>query len=169
MLSTVVVGCSVENDSEDKNISTLKTVLNETYTVPNKELRDILEDTNNYTIIGAEEKTSLSNNLDAYLEKKYQPYFTEEMYDKYTGTYALSYVAPSPENSEMKIRDVYVEPKEKLQNIYDFTAIIEYKKGEGSEVEKYEVKGQANFSESGKIVGFIIRQDSNLSIDIRNN
>lgn len=91
------------------------------------------------------------------------------MYDKYTGTYALSYVAPSPENSEMKIRDVHVEQKEKSQNIYDFTTVIEYKKGDGSEVEKYEVKGQGNFSENGQIVGFIIRQDSNLSMDIRNN
>lgn len=53
MLS-MVVGCSAENDSEDKNIRTLETVLNETFTVPNKELRDILEDPNNYTIIGAE-------------------------------------------------------------------------------------------------------------------
>ncbi|WP_400247360.1 hypothetical protein AB3U99_10375 [Niallia sp. JL1B1071] len=165
----MVVGCSAENDSEDKNSRTLEMVLNETFTVPNKELRDILEDPNNYTIIGAEEKTSLSNNLDAYIEKKYKAYFTEEMYDKYTGTYALSYVAPSPENSEMKIRDVYVEQKEKLQNIYDFTAIIDYKKGDGSEVEKYEVKGQANFSENGKIAAFMIRQDSNLSLDIRSN
>ncbi|MER2060222.1 MAG: hypothetical protein ABTA16_15490, partial [Niallia sp.] len=163
------VGCSAENDSEDKNISTLKTVLNETYTVPNKELRDILEDPSNFTVIGAEEKTSLSNNLDAYLEKKYQPYFTEEMYDKYIGTYALSYVAPSPGNSVMKIKDVEVEQTEKMQNIYDFTAIIDYKKVEGSKVEKYEVKGQVNFSENGKIVGFNIRQDSNLSMDIRNN
>jgi hypothetical protein len=74
MLS-MVVGCSAENDSEDKNSRTLETVLNETFTVP-KEIR---------------------------------------------------------------------------------------------EVEKYEVKGQANFSENGRIVGFIIRQDSNLSMDIRNN
>lgn len=168
MLS-MVVGCSAENDSEDKNIRTLETVLNETFAVPNKELRDILEDPNNYTIIGAEEKTNSTNNLDAYLEKKYKAYFTDEMYDKYTGTYALSYVAPSPENSEMKIKDIQVEQKGKLQNIYDFTTIIDYKKGDGSEIEKYEVKGQANFSENGKIVGFIIRQDSNLSMDIRNN
>lgn len=143
--------------------------MNETFTVPNKELRDILEDPNNYTIIAAKEKTYSTNNLDAYLVKKYKAYFTDEMYDKYTGTYALSYVAPSPENSEMKIRDVYVEQKEKWQHIYDFTAIIDYKKGDGSEIKKYEVKGQANFSENGKIVGFMIRQDSNLSIDIRSN
>lgn len=42
---------SAEADSKDKNITTLETVLNEIFTVPNKELHDILEDLNNYTMI----------------------------------------------------------------------------------------------------------------------
>jgi hypothetical protein len=169
VMVAALAGCSVEAESKDKNISTLETVLNETFTVPNKELRDILEDPNNYTMIGNDENTSSSSDLDSYLKKKYQESFTEEMYDKYTGTYALSYIAASPENSEMKIKDVQVAQKEKQQNIYDYTAIIDYKKDDGSPIEKYEVKGQVNFSESGKIVAFIIDEDSNLSRDIRNN
>ncbi|KLV28391.1 hypothetical protein ABW02_01200 [Niallia circulans] len=169
VMVAALAGCSVEAESKDKNISTLETVLNETFTVPNKELRDILEDPNNYTMIGNDENTSSSSDLDSYLKKKYQESFTEEMYDKYTGTYALIYIAASPENSEMKIKDVQVAQKEKQQNIYDYTAIIDYKKDDGSPIEKYEVKGQVNFSESGKIVAFIIDEDSNLSRDIRNN
>lgn len=71
-----LAGCSVEAESKDKNISTLETVLNETFTVPNKELRDILEDPNNYTMIGNDENTSSSSDLDSYLKKKYQESFT---------------------------------------------------------------------------------------------
>ncbi len=43
--------CLAEADSKDKNITTLETVLNEIFTVPNKELHDFLEDLNNYTMI----------------------------------------------------------------------------------------------------------------------
>jgi len=78
-----------------------------------------------------------------------------------TRAYAFSYIATSQKNSEMKIKDFKVAQKEKQQNIYDDTAIIGYKKDDGSPIEKYEVKGQLNFSESGKIA------DSNLSMDIR--
>ncbi|CAI9390681.1 MULTISPECIES: hypothetical protein [Bacillaceae] len=76
VLLPMVVGCSAQNASEEKNSKTLETVLNETFTVPNKELRDILEDPNNYTIIAAKEKINSTNNLDAYLVKKYKAYFT---------------------------------------------------------------------------------------------
>lgn len=166
VMLSIVLGCSVETESVDKNINTLETVLNETFTVPNEELREILEDPNNYTSIGEHEKPALSNNLSLYLEKKYKLHFTEEMYDKYIGIYALSYVTISLEKGEMKMKEVNAEQKENMQNIYDYTAIIDYKRRANTEVKKYEVKGQANFSENGKIAEFIIRTDNNLSMDI---
>ncbi len=169
IMLSMVVGCSAENESMDKNIRTLETVLKETYKVPNKELQGILKDLSNYTSIGEEEKINTSNDLDSYLENKYKSHFTEEMYEKYVGTYALSYITKSPENSEMKVKEVNVEQKENMENIYDYTAIIEYKNRDGSEEKKYEVKGQVNFSENGKIVEFTIRTDNNLYMDIASN
>jgi len=165
------VGCSSNNDAsgsnpnspQDENLSTLEAVLENTFTGPNQELNRLSNDPENLTVIGKNSETKnpeSPNELVLYLEEMYQPHFTEETYNEYVGEYVFSYQAK--ENDEMKVDNIDIKQKESNEIIYDFTANVEYQ-AEGNEAQVYELKGQANFSEEGKIKEFKLYSDDGLS------
>ncbi|SET80046.1 hypothetical protein SAMN05421676_108109 [Salinibacillus kushneri] len=158
-----VTACSSDTGSnstpKDKNISTLKTVLEHTFTGPDEKLNELLvpENVQNIGDDGEEVKTEEPNELEKYVEELYKPLFTEDMFNEYVGTYALSY---NITENQMKVNDITVEQSETNKNIYDFTAKVEY---QGTETKVYDVEGQANFSDEGKISELKFYTDNGLS------
>ncbi|MFD1851278.1 hypothetical protein [Oceanobacillus bengalensis] len=166
-----VVGCSSDDElpssSQDENLTTLETVLENTFTGPNQKLNELLEDPNNATIIGEDSETKSPESpteLDLFLEERYQSHFTDDMFGEYIGTYALSY-HPS-ENNSMEIDSIDIQQNETDEITYDFTTKVQYQKA-GNEPNIYNVTGQANFSEEGKIAGFEFFSDEGLSEALR--
>lgn len=163
--------CSSIADSEstiqDENLSTLESVLENTFTGPNKELTMLLEDPENLTVIGEDGENNSPENptkLDLFLESMYQPHFTQDMYNEYIGKYALSYFPP--ESSQMIVGGMEVEQKNAKENIYDFIVSVQFQK-EGNESKVYKIVGQTNFSKEGKIVKLKISSDNGLSSALR--
>ncbi len=132
-----------------------------TFTAPDQKLNELLDDPNNFAVIGEEgtKNTAHPTDLDLYLEEKYKSSFTNDAYDEYVGKYALSYYPTT--NSQVKLEDVEIKQSD-TENIYNFTAHVQYQ-GEQDKSKNYEVKGQANFSQDGKIAVFKILEDNGLN------
>jgi hypothetical protein len=165
------VGCSSNTDSasptKDGNITTLEDILEKVFTGPNQELNELLEDPDNATIIGKEEGTKNPKHpteLDLYLEEMYQSYFTKDMYSKFLGEIALYYqqLFLTSSNIKTEVDSIDIKQNESARNSYEFIANVKFQK-EGNEPKIYEVTGQANFTEEGKIAGFKISTDNGLS------
>ncbi|MFC7064178.1 hypothetical protein [Halobacillus seohaensis] len=169
----VSTGCSSVNTSDsaskDQNVTTIETVLNQQFTGPDQKLIDLLDDPENSTIIGNGETTTPEEptQLDLYLEEKYQPYFSESMYDEFIGTYATGYHASAYNNGyKFEIEKMGIENVEATEGAYDFTVNVLYNK-EGTEERNSKVTGRININEEGEITKFRLMDDEGLSKSLR--
>lgn len=167
LITLSLVGCSTgtESSANDKNITVIKTVLQEQFTGPDQELIDLLEDHENATIIGEGETATPKSptKLDQYLEEKYKAYFTENTYERFIGAYAMDYQTSAYYgNYTINVKTVDVEEKESAEGYYDFTVHVFYQK-DGEEENKTEVVGRAAVNEEAKITNLHYHDDGNLS------
>ncbi|MDL0420509.1 hypothetical protein ABET36_11985 [Caldifermentibacillus hisashii] len=165
----IITGCSNSDnrktESEDKNINTLEAVLNNTFNGPDKKLVELLNDPENATKLGEGQKNPENpTDLDLYLEEKYKKYFTADMYDEYIDKYALNYQIK--DNELLKLENTNIKQNETNSNIYNFSSVVQYRK-ESQKSESYEVEGEANFTDDGKITNLKIFTDNKLSEKIR--
>ncbi|MRG88324.1 DUF4871 domain-containing protein [Salinibacillus xinjiangensis] len=140
------------DQQSDENINTIKTVLENTLTGPDEQLKDIWKAIEN----GEDVSERVGITLEEYSEEKFKQYFTEDMFQDYISTYAYSYLRPAYWNDfELKVMHIDVKPSSVKNNIYDFSIEIQYQQ-ESSESETVFIKGQANVNEDGKIEEIII-------------
>ncbi|MFA9557601.1 hypothetical protein ACERII_09875 [Evansella sp. AB-rgal1] len=138
----------------DENISTIRTVLQEQFTGPDKNIVELLTAEENITSIGRDneddtEEQDSSPYLDAYLAEKYKPFFTESAYDTYIATHGVDYHWLADVNDYTLIASGF-DISETIENTYDFTVDVIYKK-KGNEHKNALVTGRANMNEDGKI------------------
>lgn len=161
------VGCSSTNISQDGNITTIETVLENQFTGPDQEFIELLNSPENVTIIGddseaSDEDLETFSELDLYLEEKYKSFFTPNMYNKFIATYALGYqVAAFNGGFEIETDNIYIEKSDTIKGSYDFIANILYHK-EGNEQMTAEVSGKAEINEESKITSIRFLDDNGL-------
>lgn len=165
----IITGCSNSDirktESQDKNIHTLEAVLNNTFNGPDKKLTELLNDPDNATKLAEGQKNPENpTDLDLYLEEKYKKYFTADMYDEYIDKYALNYQIK--DNEFLKLENTNIKQNETNSNIYHFSSVVEYQK-ESQKSKSYEVEGEANFTDDGKLTKFKIFTDNELSEKIK--
>ncbi len=174
-LLLVSVGCSANVESEtvsnNGNLTTLESVIENTFTGPNQELNALLSEPENATIIGHDKETkspAQPTELEVYLEEMYKPHFTEDMYDEFLDEITLYYHASflARPNIKTEVDSIDFKQNESEKNIYDFTTNVTFQ-NEGLDPKIYEVIGQANFTEEGKIAKLIISDDNGLSMILR--
>ncbi|UOR14156.1 hypothetical protein [Halobacillus amylolyticus] len=166
----LIVGCSSSDTSkttsQDENITTIETVLEHQFTGPDQKLIELLDDPNNQTIIGKEGDNGSSETkpteLDLYLEETYKSYFTEDMYDKFIGSYALGYHTAAYNNGyQLEVKNIDIKQNDTTENAYDFTVNVQYQK-ENSQEMTFEVTGRAHIYEEGKISNIDFSDDDGL-------
>ncbi|WP_281975220.1 hypothetical protein [Halobacillus litoralis] len=154
-----------ESASKDQNINIIESVLKQQFTGPDQELMDLLDDPENSTIIGNGETSNPEEptRLDLYLEEKYQPYFSESMYDEFIGTYAMGYHVEAYNNDyQFEAENIDIENSDDAERAYDFIVKVLYKK-EGTEESSSKVTGRININEKGEITNFRLMDDDGLS------
>ncbi|MFC4556969.1 hypothetical protein ACFO3D_01945 [Virgibacillus kekensis] len=158
----VIVGCTSNYpESKDMNITTLETVLKNTFTAgPDDELTKLLTKRENATIIGEDpeiKQPQKPTELDLFLEEMYRTHFTEYMFHEYLTIYATSFQPLGGER--IKVESINIEQLEDYENRYDFITIVELQ----NKGKVFEIKGEAKFTEGGKISLFQLLTDSGLS------
>ncbi|UOQ83432.1 hypothetical protein [Gracilibacillus salinarum] len=162
-----LASCSSESQTiaEDNNITTIKTVLQEQFTGPDLEMINLLEKPENASII-KEEETSPPENptaLDKLLEKKYKTYFTDTMYDKFIGAYAMDFQTSAYYgNYQISVKNIDVKQSESAESSYDFRVNVLYQK-EGNKEEKAEISGKAIVNEESRIAKIDYLDDGDLT------
>jgi len=150
----IIAGCSssVESKTPDKNITTIKTVLEHQFTGPNKEF---IEGIDNIP------------KLEQYYEKRYKSYFAEDMYTKFIAAHAYDYLLMA-HNSDKQIMvdNVSIESSESKEGEYNFKVVVIYDK-QGSNQGSAEVSGTVKFNEDGKITSIKYLDDGGLSNELR--
>ncbi|MTH53663.1 hypothetical protein GKZ89_09630 [Bacillus mangrovi] len=155
MALVLLAGCS---KPEETNKETIKKVLEQELTAPDKELTEITQD------------PEKNEKLDQYLEKNYGPYFTEAGLQNFIAAYGGTQYHSYADHSGYKLsfKDVTFEQDESDSNLYTFAARVGYMKS-GEEEKTANVEGKVIFSaeEKGQIEAFQYGNDDGLSDILR--
>ncbi|MDG5472101.1 hypothetical protein P6709_10085 [Jeotgalibacillus sp. ET6] len=165
--------------SQEKNIASIRAVLETELTVPNESYLQVQQNlSNKYDEIYATDSEETVYTADPtegtpereayteFLKQTYEPYFTENGFDFYTSAFALTFhhLGGHPEpDYEIRIQNLKVEksnnPRAPL--VYNFTVLIDYipKKGEPKQ---FTMTGNAICPEEGKIGELNFRDDGGL-------
>jgi hypothetical protein len=135
--------------NEDENVSTLKTVLENTFNGPDQELLDIFA-------LSKDDDSSFSRYIE-YLDSKFKDYVTDDVYSNVFYSY-LNYLN---EQTKMVVQSIDVEEVDEEEKIYNFEINVQFQYNQ-REPELFLVTGQANFNEKGKIEAFTYFTDSGL-------
>lgn len=153
-----IVGCSsnTETEPQDENITTIETVLEHSFTGPEKELieiwNDIRSDENEI-----EEIESAMGALNAYTSEKFKPYFAEEGYHSFISSFGFTFLDYAYRNGyQLKLNNAEVETSEVKDNIYNFSLEVQYQKEDSAE-QVVNVTGEANINDDGLISNMLIR------------
>lgn len=153
----LIAGCSsstVKSTTQDKNITTIKSVLEKQFTGPDLKLVKLYESDKNLTVVGTDGKVTQPKSptkLDKYYEKMYQGYFTENMYNKFITAYAFNYQYLAHNNGyKIKAGDIEIKEDRKTNASYEFKVNVLYEK-DGEKQKSAVVSGRVNFSKDGKI------------------
>lgn len=147
---------------DEENITAIETILNHQFNGPDYKLIELWEE--KATIIGGNGETSAPEQptkLDKYLAELYQPYFTDNMYEKYLSSFAMSYQTPAYKNG-YEIKVAAIDIKEKTEDAYDFKVSVIYHKNGESKQNTAEVTGSVHIYEPGKIASIKFLNDSGL-------
>jgi hypothetical protein len=155
-LILMLVGCTEkkETKTQDENIKTIEAVLQNSFTGPSDELKQILDKE-------SEEKYEA---LSQYEQKLFKDYFANETsYTEFVNSYGSTLMIQSGVNGEQydyynfKIKTIEYEKVDAKDSVYNFSVELQIQK-EGSEKSKVEiVNGQANINENNKIEDMLIR------------
>lgn len=153
LLVLVLSGCSLKKESE--NEKTIKIVLVNYMTYPNKELNKAIEkypeDIINGTIDNEAEPEYTS-----ILKKMYQSHFTSEGYDTFILQSVMTNQAfMSEKNITTEVENSKIEETSKPLKRYKFTADIKYK-NKNEQIETKKIEGNAEFKSEGKLSAFRI-------------
>ena len=159
IFSIMLTGCINQDEKKDINEinqSAIEKVLRKSLTCPSlTSLEDINPNTPGISIVGkdtdeASEKSDI-NPIDEELRNMYEPYLTENYYEKFIGTHAMTFeIAARRAGFEIIVDSVNITPKENDSIGYTFKVNVTYWK----DIEdKYtaEVLGNAQCMEKGKI------------------
>ncbi len=155
----LVSGCSssenLKSTPQDKNISTIKTVLKHQFTGPDLKLVELYESGESATVIEKDGKVTLPKSptkLEKYYKKMFQDYFTEKMYNNFIAAYAFNYQFMANKNGyQIKAGDIDIKEDGTTKEAYKFNVNVFYKK-DGMEQKKAVVSGRVNFDKDGKII-----------------
>jgi hypothetical protein len=153
-----VVGCSsnTETEPQDENKTTIKTVLEHSFTGPEQELieiwNDIHSDENEM-----EEIESAIGALNSYTSEKFKPYFADQGYNSFISSFGFTFLNYAYRNGyQLKLNSFEVETSEVKDNIYNFLLEVQYQKEDSAE-QVVNVTGEANINEDGLISKMLIR------------
>lgn len=159
VFSTVLTGClnqEVEKDIHKINQSAIEEILRKSLICPSLiSLNNINQDTPGISIIGkdadnASEKSDISP-IDEELKVMYEPYITENYYNKFIGTHAMTFeIAARRAGYEVRVNSVNITPKENDSIGYSFKVNVIYWK-DIEEKSTAEILGDAQCIEEGKI------------------
>ncbi|GAA0489616.1 hypothetical protein GCM10008986_14340 [Salinibacillus aidingensis] len=151
LLVLYIAGCSEDTEktkTQDENIQTIEAVLENTFTGPDDELKQIWES-------DVEEKMKA---IGPYTEKLFKDYFTENAYLEYAGVYGMTFLLEAHHSDyRLELKKATYEKTKSEEDIYDFTVQVEYQKDGSEQSEVGHLKGQANLNVDHKIEEMIIR------------
>lgn len=153
---TIGYSDKTEKVAQVENIRTIETVLQNTFTDPDDELIEILND------MEAEEKLQA---LTQYEENLYKDYFADDTsYLEFVSSYGSTLMlTPMTNDYKFKVKNIEYEKTDSKEIIYNFSVELQSQK-EGSELSEVAiVDGQANLNEAHKIERMIIRVGDFLS------
>lgn len=157
ILSTV--GCRQKDDEEKAQMKALETVVTDLLSGPDEALVQALNDEATIIVQGVEESGSPpENDKLSTVEKEFGGYFTGDALNRFAGDYLSPYqLFASNSGAEIKTKEVNIT---KTDSGYDFSARVQYTKGEESGIAN--VQGDAQLLENGKINSFRIFSDDKL-------
>ena len=169
LLLGIISGCTSSNTltstPQDKNLTTIKTVIDKQFTGPDLKLIEMLTSKENVTVIGKDGEVTQpksSTDLEKYYEKIYQPYFTEKMYNSFIAAYASHYqFLANKSGYQIKVDKIDIKEDEKSEGAYEFKVNVLYGK-DGSKQKNAEVSGRVDFNKDGKITNIRYLDDGGL-------
>ncbi|MCA9765885.1 MAG: hypothetical protein KC455_05655 [Carnobacterium sp.] len=163
---TTIGACSAKN-TDDSNIPSIKTVLNEALTAPNEELVDALlkpieqlqsgDDVTESTISDA------TNEIDVLLRDTYGEYFTDYGYEKFVVQQSIpsSYsLYADGSGYQLTVKTIEVTKDKDHVNRYSFEVTLDYSTDK-DEANTIVATGRVEF-EDGKIASLDINDDKGL-------
>lgn len=159
-----LAGCS-QTEAGDSDKEMIEKVLALEFNGPDEELMALMWNPDNKKVIDGVE---VNEELDAYVQEKYDEYFTESALDTFIRTGGTSYHSFAHSNDyALDFKGATIEEAENASNKYTFTAQVGYQK-EGGDEEIAEVEGVVLFSTAEKKIGkFQYGKDSGLSDELR--
>lgn len=168
LVITSAILMSACSKSDDKNIKSIKTVLEHELSGPDEKLMDLMWNPEYRTVVNNKEE---NKELDKYLQEKYGPYFTDSGLNSFIAAFGGTQYQTFAHNSGYKldIKSVATHQNKNNPNLYTFKAKVGYQKGEGKEKTVY-VQGEVTFSEKekGEIVKFQYDDDDGLLENLKN-
>ncbi|QOR64943.1 hypothetical protein IM538_13935 [Cytobacillus suaedae] len=150
LIFLIGTGCTM---SKDENINTLTALIENEFTGPSDELKEIWDDFTSNSLEGNE---WAAKELEAFYEKRYKPYVADYYYKVFINAYALVPLLSAEMNGyKLQSKD------EKTEDAYSFTVEVTYEK-DGKDVGTVEVKGRINLDKDGKISRLLYLDDGGL-------
>lgn len=152
-----IVACTPNTEAEpkDKNVTTIKTVLERSFTGPDQELKELWSGIESDDM---EDTRSSLKALDEYTKKRLKPYFTDDGFKEYSYTFGFTFLKTAYWNDyQLTAKNINVEQSE-IENIYDFSLEVAYQK-DGNDKKVATVTGEANMDKNGQIAVLLIRNN----------
>lgn len=145
--------------SEDKNFTTLTGIIENEFNGPSDELKKIWDD---WTSNSLEDNERAIQELESYYEKNYQPYVTDNYYNKFISADALVPLHSAYMTGySLKSKDIEIKEDEATEDAYSFSVKVTYSK-DGKDEGTADVKGRINLDKDGKISRFLYFDDGGL-------
>lgn len=171
-----MIGCSEEKklsdtkesvSIEDKNITAIRTVVENEFTGPNDEYVRLQKDIDMKmeelmskppgSVIGASPDGTLEwKAYEEFVEKTYKPYFTDNAFEKLLPTnFAFNYqhlltTKDDASSYELRVSDIVIKQEKEHPTIYRFTFEVQFVNSAG-ETSTHQLKGEAICPLEGKI------------------
>ncbi|WP_374053868.1 hypothetical protein [Rossellomorea sp. FM04394] len=134
---------------DNKNIETIETVLEQAFTGPDKELKQILNEKESY--IADNKVKEYQNELFSYYEDVFQPYFEGNRFQDHVMNNKLNLTELAySKGYQLDAQEIEVKKDEKAEDAYNFSFIVQYKIDE-IKVGEIKLSGRVNVYEEGKI------------------
>ncbi|WP_047986288.1 hypothetical protein [Ornithinibacillus californiensis] len=150
-LILLIAGCTdnTEQETQDENIKTMESVLQNALSGPNDELKEIIN-----------KEGSIIDDLLQYEREHFEDYFANETaFEEFVMSNQSSriLIEAIKKDYNFKIKNIEFDKTESEEIIYDFTVELQYQ-NEGSEKSEVElVTGEANLNEEHKVEVMLIR------------
>jgi hypothetical protein len=149
LLLLMLIGCTEKKETQDENIKTIESVLQNSLTGPSDELKQIL----------GKESEEKFDELNQYEEKLFKDYFANETsYRDFVNNYgSLVMIQHNSDYYNFKIKNIEYEKVDAKDSVYNFSVELQFQIEGSEKSETGVVTGQANLTEEHKIEGMLIR------------